>query len=233
MGNGVRYRLAWQRIVELVEPLPDDMAVTATPDWRLLQLLGHLAGAAADLTGGNSADWSHPHWTAAQVEERSGRTRAEVLAEWETCVPGVVARVDGPAMFDLHEAFSRMPVIDAVGHEHDIAEAAGLQAAIEHDDWMVLHEHRRWNLDDAVTGADLPALRVQTPEGDDWVVGSGEPTATVRLPRHELWRSLTGRRRRARVDSYDWSSDPAPWVAVWVGGTFSWPVGDDEAHPAG
>jgi hypothetical protein len=209
------------------------MAVPATPEWNLLQLLCHLAGAAADLAGGNSDDWSYPHWTAAQVALRSGRDRSDVLAEWSGCVDAVVARVDDPAAFGLHDGFSRMPVIDAVGHEHDIAEAAGLPASIEHDDWMVLHEHRRLNLDAAVAATGLPALRVLTPEGDSWTVGTGVPAASVTLPRHELWRSLTGRRTRAHVAQYDWSVDPAPYVAVWVGGTFSWPAADAEEPAAG
>lgn len=233
MGNGQRYRHAHRRVVSLVEGLPDELAVPATPDWNLLQLLSHLAGAAADLTGGNSDDWSYPHWTAAQVEVRSSRTRAEVLHEWDACVDGVEARVDDPGAFGLHEAFARMPVIDIVGHEHDIAEAAGVPVAIGPDDWAVIHEHRRLHLHGAVIGDGLPALRVLTDEGDDWTVGDGRPDATVRMPRHELWRSLTGRRKRARVASYDWSADPAPYVAVWVGGTFSWPVDDGEGEPNG
>jgi hypothetical protein len=226
VGNGTRYSQAWSRVVALVDPLPAHMPVPATPDWDLDQVLAHLAGAAADLTGGNADDWSLPHWTAAQVHARQGRSRAEVLAEWHDCVPGVVGRVNDPAAFGLNDAFSRMPVIDAVGHEHDIAEAAGLPASIEADDWWVLHEHRRWNLHGAVHEAGLPALVVATPEGDEWLVGDGEPAAQVSLPRHELWRSLTGRRTRAQVSAYDWSVDPAPYVAVWVGGTFSWPVAD-------
>ncbi|MBU6316864.1 MAG: hypothetical protein KGR47_10185 [Acidobacteria bacterium] len=233
MGNGHRYRLAWARMMALVEPLPDDLPVPATPDWNLLQLLSHLAGAAADLTGGNSADWSHPHWTAAQVELRSRRSRREVLAEWADCVDGVTSRVDDPAAFGLHEAFGRMPVIDAIGHEHDIAEAAGLPVGIEHDDWLVLHDHRRLHLDAAVTYAGLPPLRVLTPEGDSWSVGGGDPTASVRLARQELWRSLTGRRTRMHVASYDWSADPTPYIAVWVGGTFSWPAAVDLGHRTG
>lgn len=231
MGNGQRYRQAWARVVALIGPLPDDMAVPSTPDWNLLQLLGHLAGAAADLADGNSGDWSYPHWTAAQVALRDGRSRGEVLGEWASRVDEVVARVDDPAAFGLHEAFGRMPVIDTVGHEHDIAEAAGLPAVIEHDDWLVLHDHRRLNLDAAVTEAGLPALSVLTPEGDSWTVGAGDPIASVALARHELWRSLTGRRTRSHVASYEWSVDPTAYLAVWVGGTFSWPADDGGVLP--
>jgi hypothetical protein len=226
MGNGLRYRASYERIVELVRTLPDEMAVPATPDWNLLGLLAHLCGAAVDLTSGNEEDWSLPGWTAAQVMRRVGRSRDQLLTEWSAVVDGVVARVNDPDAFGLDEAFGRMPVIDAVGHEHDIAEAAAVLVRIESGDWSVVKEHRRANLEFALTEAGAPPLRVRTDEGDDWALGAEEPATVVQLPRHELWRSLTGRRTRAEVRGYGWSADPAPYVAEWVGGTFSWPSHD-------
>ncbi len=227
MANGWRYRLAHERVVALVAGLPDDMAVPSTPAWNLRELLAHLTGAAVDLAGDNALLWSLPEWTAAHVASRVGRTRAELVAEWAGAVDGGVERVDDPEAFGLYEAFTRMPVIDVVGHEHDIAEAAGLRAAIEADDWFVVHEHRRVKLDEAVAAAGLAPLVVTTPEGDRWTVGGDDAVNEVMASRHELWRSLTGRRRRSDVAAYDWSCDPAPYVAVWVGGTFSWPADDD------
>lgn len=226
MANGWRYRSGHARVVELVAPLLDDLAVPFTPAWNLGELLAHLTGAAVDLAGENAVLWSLPQWTAAHVASRAGRTRVELLAEWAAAVDGVVERVDDPEAFGLSEAFSRMPVIDVVGHEHDIAEAAGLPACIEADDWFVVHDHRRVKLDETVTSAGLAPLAVRTPEGDTWTVGGSDAVNEVVVPRHELWRSLTGRRRRSDVAGYGWSCDPAPYMAVWVGGTFSWPVGD-------
>ena len=72
----------------------------------------------------------------------------------------------------------------------------------------------------------MAALRVRTPEGDEWTVGSGSPADSVTMPRHDLRRSLTGRRTRPAVASFEWTCDPAPYVAIWVGGTFSWPTHD-------
>ena len=154
MANGWRYRLAHDRVVALVAALPDDMAVPSTPAWNLRELLAHLAGAAVDLAGGNALEWSLPQWTEAQVRQRATSSRQDLLVEWAAAVDGVVERVDAPEAFGLYEAFTRMPVIDVVGHEHDIAEAAGLPAAIEADDWFVLHEHRRAKLDEAVKKLD-------------------------------------------------------------------------------
>lgn len=203
------------------------MAVPSTPAWNLRELLAHLAGAAVDLAGGNALEWSLPQWTEAQVRRRVTSSRQDLLDEWADAVDGVVQRVDDPDAFGLYEAFTRMPVIDVVGHEHDIAEAAGLPAIIEADDWFVLHEHRRSKLDEAVTAAGLAPLLVTTPDGDLWTVGGDDAVNEVVVPRHELWRSLTGRRRRSDVSAFGWSCDPSPYVGVWVGGTFDWPVADD------
>ena len=198
-----------------------------TPGWDVLALLAHLTGAGVDLAGDAADDWSLEHWTRGHVEARAGRTRTELLAEWAMVIDGVVDRVDDPAAYGLDEAFDRMPIIDVVGHEHDIAEAAGVSIAIETEDWAVVGEHRRSNLDYAIAEAGLDPLCVRTYEGDEWLVGGDGPRHEVTLPRHELWRSLTGRRTRRDVAGYEWSCDPAPYVAAWVGGTFRWPSFDE------
>jgi uncharacterized protein (TIGR03083 family) len=223
--NGHRYLAAHARIVELVAPLGDDLRIPATPGWSLLDLLAHLAGAARDLARCDVAGWSLDEWTAAQVLERRGRPRAEVLAEWAEHAPAAAAVIDDPAAAGLDAAFDRMPVIDATGHEGDILEAVGRPASLDPADWSIIGPHREAMLGFLVAAAGLAPLRVCTPEGDDWMLGGDAPTTTVVLPRDELWRSLMGRRSRSVVEGYAWRGDPEPYVAIWVGGTWSWPEG--------
>ena len=222
--NGHRYLAAHARVVALVEPLDDDLAIPATPGWSLLDLLAHLAGAATDLAAHDVDDWSLDEWTAAQVAARRGRDRATILGEWETAAAGAAAVVDDPAAFDLDEAFARMPIIDTTGHEGDILEAIGRPATIDALDWAVIAPHREAMLGLLVAESGVAPLRVRTPEGDDWMLGGDVPATTVTMPRDELWRSLMGRRTRAVVAAYDWSGDPDPYLAIWVGGTWSWPT---------
>ncbi len=66
--------------------------------------------------------------------------------------------------------------------------------------------------------------RVRTHEGDDWMVGGGEAVHELRLPRQELWRSLTGRRSRRAVQGYEWNTDPTPYLPAWVSSSFGWPA---------
>jgi hypothetical protein len=169
------------------------------------------------------AAWSLDDLGRGPLVERRGWTRAEVLAEWAEHAPSAAAVVDDPAAAGLDEAFARMPVIDATGHEGDILEAVGRSASIDPADWAIIGPHREVMLGFLVASAGLAPLRVRTPEGDDWTLGGDAPSTTVELPRDELWRSLMGRRPRAVVEGYSWSGDPEPYLAVWVGGTWSWP----------
>lgn len=223
--NGHRYLAAHARILDLVAPLDDHIAIPATPGWSLLDLLAHLAGAATDLAGHDLDAWSLDEWTAGQVAARRGRSRAAILEEWAAAAPAAAAVVDDPIGIGLDEAFARMPIIDATGHEGDIREAIGLPATIAPEDWAIIGPHREVMLGFLLAAADVPPLRVCTPEGDDWCLGGPTPGARLDLPRDELWRSLMGRRPRAVVETYSWSCDPAPYLAVWVGGTWSWPEG--------
>ena len=221
--NGHRYLAAHARVVDLVAPLPDDLAIPATPGWSLLDLLAHLAGAAHDLDRRDVEDWSFDDWTAGQVAARRGRSRAEVLAEWAEHAAGAAAVVDDPGAAGLDEAFDRMPIIDTTGHEGDIVEATGGRATIAPADWAIIGPHREAMLGYLVAEAGLAPLRVRTPEGDDWILGGAAPGATVELSRDELWRSLMGRRPRAVVEGYSWTGDADAYLAIWVGGTWSWP----------
>jgi len=222
--NGHRYLAAHERILELLGPLDDGLPIPATPGWSLLDLLAHLAAAAHDLAEVDVDLWSLDEWTAGQVAARRGRSRAEVLAEWAEHAPAAARVVDDPAAVGLDEAFARMPIIDATGHEGDIREALGRPATIDPADWAIIGPHREVMLGFLVAGAGLPPLRVRTPEGDDWVVGGTYPEASVELGRDELWRSLMGRRSRAAVEGYAWTGDAEAYLAIWVGGTWSWPA---------
>jgi hypothetical protein len=68
----------------------------------------------------------------------------------------------------------------------------------------------------------LPALRLAC-DGESWVAGFGTPAATVTAPRHELYRSLAGRRTPAQIAALTWTDDPAPWVPAFFWGPFSPP----------
>ena len=56
-----------------------------------------------------------------------------------------------------------------------------------------------------------PSLRFVT-EDKEWVAGGGEPVATVRASRFELFRALSGRRSPDQVHAYEWQGNPEPFL---------------------
>jgi uncharacterized protein (TIGR03083 family) len=222
-GSGARYLECRARFVALVDGVDDDVPVPATPGWTVGLLLAHVVGVATDLVAGRVQQWSQPAWTAAQVEARAGRAREQLLAEWDEHAAGAAAVLDDPPAFGLDPMFARVPLVDVVAHEHDVREAVGRDAPILDADWAVIGVQRRLWLDLQVAAIGLPPLRVLTDAGDDWVVGGAPPAATVRAPRQEVWRSTEGRRRRDVVRAFDWSTDPEPYLAAWLGPAFGWP----------
>jgi uncharacterized protein (TIGR03083 family) len=170
------------------------------------QLVGHLAGAPKDIFTGRVGDIPPNEWTARQVSEREQLTLDEVLSTWDSEAAEWVTRIDS------EERFGPILVIDLFTHEHDVRAAIGAPAASEPEAEdaadFVVQTVTGW-LDQTLRSKELPALRVRAASEAEWVLGSGEPAATVTLPsKFELARALTGRRSRRQLEGYDW--DPAP-----------------------
>jgi hypothetical protein len=56
-----------------------------------------------------------------------------------------------------------------------------------------------------------PSLRFAM-ENKEVIAGGGEPQATVRAPRFELLRALTGRRSPDQIRTFEWHGDPEPFI---------------------
>ena len=59
----------------------------------------------------------------------------------------------------------------------------------------------------------LPAFTIRAGERE-WVVGQGDPIATVVADPFELARAASGRRSPEQVRSYDWTGDPDPFIEL-------------------
>ncbi|AIJ23572.1 hypothetical protein [Amycolatopsis methanolica] len=53
----------------------------------------------------------------------------------------------------------------------------------------------------------VPALRL-TDGDEEWVLGEGEPAATLTAPRAELFAVISGRRSEARIRALGWDAEP-------------------------
>jgi len=223
VNNGDRYVAVKDRVVELAAGLDDRDRVAATPAWSLHDLLAHIVGVADDVVNGRVDGYASADWTRRQVGRRAGSSREAVMSEWADATARLVPVLRDPVGCGLDPSFGVRPLLDLLAHEQDIRESNGLAGTLDSADWEVVANRRRDVLHHDVTSAQLPALQIETPEGDTWRVGLGEPSVTVLAARQELWRSLEGRRPREVVRSFDWSADPAPYLQAWLGPVFAWP----------
>lgn len=192
-------------IVAGLAPGQELVAVPGCPDWRVRELLSHLAGLPADIAAGRVEGAGSEPWTAHQVEQRRDRTVGELLAEWAEHAPLVEQHATswGPDFVRIG--------FDITLHGDDLREALGLPLGATADHAEVL-DALLAGVAARLRAAGVPALRVVTPSRDV-VLGDGEAVATLALDDGELARVVSGRRSNAAVRGLDWSADPAPWLA--------------------
>lgn len=205
---GSLYADARERVASFVVLLSAEelqTAVPACPGWSVRDLLSHLAGVAADFRAGNLEGAATEPWTARQVTERAGRGPDELLGEWNEAAPEVQTLLDqsprvAPAL------------IDVVTHEHDMRSALDRPGARDSSGVDFALQRLVGGIDRSLKAAGAPGLRLVAGK-DEFVVGEGEPSATVYVDGYELFRALIGRRSENQIRSYRWQGDADPYVA--------------------
>lgn len=189
----------------------ENPAVPACPGWTLRDLLAHLAGSAALAIGRLTG------WPATHPSSSADMGVAELLEAWD--------RLGGEVDLLLSERGDRagnLLVTDAFTHELDIRYAIGAPLPGDHPAFPGAFEVLATGFAAGVTAHALPALRLSTGT-TQWTVGEGEPAATVTADRHDLYRSLTGRRTQDQITSLDWDRDSHRWLPAFTWGPFSPP----------
>jgi hypothetical protein len=203
------YRGARVRIAALVGELPEEtlgFIAPATPEWRVRDLVAHLAGGAADIISGNLADVASDEWTAAQVDARRDVPIGEVLDEWARC-----SAIVEPMIAAFDPMMRAMLLTDAVTHEHDLRGA--LDAPGERTSDAIGYAFRGVSGGIGAQRGEAGALRILHDAGES-VVGAGEPTATVHTTRFEIVRAGVGRRSADQIAAWDWEGDARPESVV-------------------
>ena len=215
-----------RRISDFVGSLNEadqDRPVPAAPGWTVHDVVAHLTGDLAaiqtdDFPGSFFAAVGEPDevaklnaWTARMVEERRERPVRDVLTEWEQRTPAVMAMLRGeqPLPSRLPPFVDRVLVTDVAVHEQDIYGALGL---VRERDCSAL----RIGTSTYVAGiwlrlGELAPPRFKTDE-ETYQAGQGEPGATARTGRFELFRALSGRRSPEQIRAWEWSADPEPYL---------------------
>jgi uncharacterized protein (TIGR03083 family) len=201
------YRSHRGRLSALVVGLDSEQLATrvpATPLWTVLDVFAHVTGVASDNTTGRLEGAPMEPWTQRQVDERRGRTPAEIENEWSELGPTIDAMLaaSGPALSAM--------VMDVVMHHCDLMGALGIRVPRD-DEGLRLCLRAANAIGPRIDAAGLPALRIQT-VGLDRVLGSGEAGMNVAGDAYEIVRALFGRRSVDQIAAFEWSGDPAPYL---------------------
>jgi uncharacterized protein (TIGR03083 family) len=230
--TGEVYVEAQQRLLGLIESSGDaglTRPVPACPDWRVRDVVAHVAGLAIDvIDGGLPADfdlleqWRDPavaalrdDMTARQVETRRPRELDDVVAEWRTRTPDLLAVLRGErqAAQTLPFGMDAILVTDLTVHEQDIRGALGAPGGRDAAGVGVGLAAYGFGVGHRLTALGLPALEVRY-DAKSRTFGPGEPAASVSAEKFELFRAFAGRRSRKQIEGYDWTGDPEPYLAL-------------------
>jgi hypothetical protein len=185
---------------QLAAPVP------ALPAWTVRDAVCHMVGVCADILDGVPIDVHDPAWTARHVDTRRGTPFEEVLTEWAERGPDVdklLADFPHPLIFRV--------VLDAWNHDQDIRAALRVRAERDDESTAFVAALTAGMFQQGWTDAGRPAVSVSTPSGS-WLLGTGEPIASLRTTDFELARILIGRRTHAQILAAGWEGDPTPVV---------------------
>lgn len=204
-------------MLALAAELTEDDAsvkVPTCPEWTVKDVFAHQAGVPADLVAGRLDGIATDEWTARQIAARGDRTLAEIAAELAEAGAQLDALLEAAG-----DAGDRRLVIDQWTHEQDVRGALGRPGSRDVGvvafalARMVPGFGRKWPT------LGLAPVRVVGSSGE-WVLGEGQPVATLRASDFELVRVLIGRRSREQAISL-WEGDGEPFVDHFVAFSFS------------
>ena len=198
------YAAARARIRVFLDDAGEDVAsapVPPCPGWTVRHVLAHVTGLAVALGSGNGPGGAELQaWLDGLVDERAGRSVAELVAEWEAAGPAIDAYIGRMG------AGGGQLVYDTVAHEHDLRLAAGRPGARGSSGVLACATAASMLLARDLAAHGLPAVRL-TSAGRTWDVGEGEPGLAIELEPFELIRVLGSRRSEAQLRALAWQGD--------------------------
>lgn len=199
------YRDLRTRVDELLrsrEATDLDVVAPATPEWRVRDIVAHLAGVCDDIAHGNLDGVASDEWTEVQVEKRRGWDLDALLADWEK--NGAVVEA---LMNDLPPIAVGQMTFDATTHEQDLRGAIAAPGGRESDSLAIAYDWAIDRLGERLDAAGNTPMRFETEAGTR-VAGSGGAVTTLQSSRFEVLRSMSGRRSVAQVEALDWDTAP-------------------------
>jgi hypothetical protein len=194
------YRGTRERVTTAATALTDAQLAAPVPGcplWTVRGLLGHFAGACADLASGNLEGAPRPAWTAAHVQARARLDVAELLAEWTANGAELERRLQAGEMAGF---LPNHPFLDSGMHEADLHGSVGSGRG---DPAVWLRTAQMFSGSVSRALGDTATLTVRTPDGE-FTMGSGGDHTTVDTETYELFRAFGGRRSEDQIAKWDW-----------------------------
>jgi len=205
-----------------------DTRVPACPDWTVRDLIAHVTSIANDLAGGlvppdlnliqfwdDDMARRREEFIDTALAKRRDLSLEEIIAEWDTAAERLEGMMRGEQPFPEHAPplVEWIVVTDIGVHLHDLLGALGTSA---HRDALAtglalrsyVEAMRFRSAHDA-----LPPLRIRAGTRE-WVIGEGEPVATLTGDPFELARAASGRRSPDQIRAYHWEGDPEPFIGL-------------------
>lgn len=229
MGDvGDVYETTRASIIDLVRSRENEFErpVPATPGWRVRDVVSHLVGDVDCILRGDFPmeffrSFGEPEtvvtlneWTARHLDVRKDRSLEEIVAEWDELTPALLSMMRGETEWpDGVVPFADRVIVTDLGvHQQDLFGAFGVERDRDGPAVKIGSAGYVATLGMRLESDGTGAIVIEAP-GKRWVAGGGEPTATLRTDRFELFRALSGRRNVDQVRGYDWDGDPEPFLA--------------------
>jgi len=199
------YKSLREQLTELLaerEAAELEQLAPATPEWRVRDIVSHLAGVCDDVVNANMDGVASHAWTQAQVDKRADWPFPQVIDDWTEHGTAVEA-----FMNDIGAPMGQM-VFDAWTHEQDVRGALGEPGR---RDGAALDIAFGWFVEASQTAANPEhpgTLVLVTEVGETRLGPHPEATTTIRTSRYEFLRSVTGRRSLRQVQSLDFDGVP-------------------------
>ena len=225
---GVLYDDVRRNIADYVRSLDESdltRALPAAPAWTIRDVVSHLAGDVACVLAGDFpneffAAFGEPEgvvalnrWTDTHIQARRQRGLDDVLNEWEANAAPLVAMMSGsrPWADGIPPFAGNILLTDITVHQHDIYGAFGDERDRDSAAIRIANAGYIIGMGWRLAPAGVPPLRVIAGDSDR-VAGDGEPAATVRASRFDMFRALSGRRNPDQIAAFEWDGDPAPYI---------------------
>lgn len=201
---GSLYEMIRARFIALVRSLDADELegiVNATPEWRVRDVLAHVAGLTEDLNAGNFGDGDPDAFTRAQIERHRGSTLDDVIDAWDRDAPTFE---EGLRLFGYQ--VGNHFVGDLFIHFVDVCSSGGRAVDRESEAMWVALDWYLDSLEEGIEEQSLGALEVVT-EPERRVIGHGDVLATVTAEPFEILRACAGRRSTAQIAAFAWTGN--------------------------